>query len=115
MGVPARERGFPEGKKKFPFFPNFIPVLPKQQIMATVSANITLGAALRRAPAQLRGARRPAASAYARRSLSATVSASGKEVISTDKSPAALGPYSQAIKVRNDAVAVAMRGDGISS
>jgi hypothetical protein len=87
----------------------------KQQIMATVSANITLGAALRRAPAQLRGARRPAASAHARRSLSATVSASGKEVISTDKSPAALGPYSQAIKVRNDAVAVAMRGDGISS
>jgi reactive intermediate/imine deaminase len=61
--------------------------------MSAVSA--TLGAAARVAPA-LRAARRSAAPA---RLL--TVRAAGKEVVATDKSPAALGPYSQAIRAGN--------------
>jgi 2-iminobutanoate/2-iminopropanoate deaminase len=64
-------------------------------IMSAISA--TLGAAVRRAPAQFR-ARAPKASA----SRAFTVRAmAGKEVIATDKSPAALGPYSQAIRAGN--------------
>ena len=56
-----------------------------------------LGASLRRAPAGLRSCGRRAASPA--RAL--TVRAAGKEVVATDKSPAALGPYSQAIKAGN--------------
>ena len=61
--------------------------------MSAVSA--TLGAAARVAPA-LRASHRSAAPA---RLL--TVRAAGKEVVATDKSPAALGPYSQAIRAGN--------------
>ena len=62
----------------------------KNNSMAAISASF--GAAIRRAaPVHLRVARS--------RSLTTTVKAA-KEVIATDKSAAALGPYSQAIKVR---------------
>ena len=62
----------------------------KNNSMAAISASF--GAAIRRAaPVHLRVARP--------RSLTTTVKAT-KEVIATDKSAAALGPYSQAIKVR---------------
>ena len=66
--------------------------------MASISASFC--AAIRRSPSQLRlPARRVAAPSSSSRALSTTVHAS-KEVIATDKAPAALGPYSQAIKVR---------------
>lgn len=67
--------------------------------MAAVSASFAFGAAMRRAPAQLRVAHRSASAPSVSRALTTTVKAA-KEVIATDKSPAALGPYSQAIKVR---------------
>ena len=57
----------------------------------------TISASLLRAPAQLRAAHRAAAPVA--RNL--TVRAMGKEVVATDKAPAALGPYSQAIKAGN--------------
>ena len=63
--------------------------------MSAISA--TLGAAVRRAPAQFR-ARAPKASAPRAFTVRAMA---GKEVIATDKSPAALGPYSQAIRAGN--------------
>ena len=69
--------------------------------MAAISASF--GAAIRRAPSQFRVARRGVAAAPSTsRALTTTVRA-GKEVIATDKSPAALGPYSQAIKVSEPA------------
>lgn len=52
------------------------------------AVSATLGAVVRRAP-------------VLRRARTLTVRAAGKEVIATDKSPAALGPYSQAIRAGN--------------
>ena len=59
--------------------------------MAAMQA--TLGAALR-APLRAPAARRA-------RSLTVRAMSGKREVIATDKAPSALGPYSQAIKVRN--------------
>ena len=66
-------------------------------VQHAVDAMATISASLLRAPAQLRAARRAAAPVT--RNL--TVRAMGKEVVATDKAPAALGPYSQAIKAGN--------------
>lgn len=66
-------------------------------VQHTVDAMATISASLLRAPAQLHAARRAAAPVA--RNL--TVRAMGKEVVATDKAPAALGPYSQAIKAGN--------------
>ena len=103
---PTRER---ETKRRPPLFfdtktnPSTPHISPPHE--STMSA-FTLSAArqtLRIAPSSTRRA------SATRRST--TVRAMAKQIISTDKAPSALGPYNQAVKVRDDEPTKSFRGD----